>query len=75
MKTIASTKCFCKYLKCFLGVVRVCRMIIIYRAGTRNGYGTGVLAISPEIFKFVSSVAGVGLQDLANRANQMSVSN
>ena len=26
-------------------------------------------------FKCVSSVAGVGLQDLANRANQISVSN
>ena len=37
--------------------------------------GTGAPAIIKEIFKCVSSVAGVGLQDLANRANQISVSN
>ena len=37
--------------------------------------GTGVPAITQEIIKCVSSVAGVGLQDLANRANQISVSN
>ena len=37
--------------------------------------GTWVPAITQEIFKCVSSVAGVGLQDLANRANQISVSN
>ena len=37
--------------------------------------GTGVLAITQENFKGVSSVAGVVLQDLANRANQISVSN
>jgi hypothetical protein len=37
--------------------------------------GTRVLAITQENFKCVSIVAGVGLQDLANRANQISVSN
>ena len=37
--------------------------------------GTGVPESTQEIFKCVSSVAGVGLQDLANRANQISVSN
>ena len=37
---------------------------------------TGEPAITQEIFKCVSrSVAGVCLQDLANRANQISVSN
>ena len=36
--------------------------------------GTGVLAITQEIFKCASSVASVGLQNLANRVNQISVS-
>ena len=40
-----------------------------------NRYHTGVPAIIQEIFKRVSSVAGLGLQDLANLANQISVSN
>ena len=37
--------------------------------------GTRVPAITQEIFKCVSRVAGVGLQDLANWANQILVSN
>ena len=57
----------------------------IHRSSTRvsnvvdrvpgNRYHTGVPAIIQEIFKRVSSVAGLGLQDLANLANQISVSN
>jgi TRAP-type uncharacterized transport system fused permease subunit len=35
--------------------------------------GTGIPAIPQEIFKCVSSVACVVLQDLANQANQISV--
>ena len=68
----------CKYLKCTLGVVHVCQMIIIYRYQVPvvdRVTGRGVPAITQEIFKCLSSVAGVGLQDLANQANQVLVSN
>ena len=41
--------------------------------GTRSGYGSSVPAITQEIFKCVSSVAGVGLQDLANWLGQSNI--
>ena len=42
---------------------------------TRSGYVTGIPAITKENFTCASSVVGVGLQDIANWANQMEVSN
>ena len=65
-----------KYLKCFLGVVRVCQMIIIYWYQVLVGVvPIPVVDMVTAYRRCVSSVAGVGLQDLANRANQISVSN